>query len=274
LKNKIILYFLKELTSVQAGGKFVVAECDPEWSASIHVTGGSTPVLNVLCGETFDIPSAANLKITSITTTPCSVADGQDLSGNSHAVAEAIDDGQFFDEFAADQAVADDLVGDEQFDAAVGDVEFTEAFDEQFVDQSVDQFADQLAVDEFAADQAVAEQTVDQSNIVGGEEYVDQSVDQFAADQAVADDLVDDAQNVDQFAVDQAVADFVVTESAVYDEETDFVADGNIDAAFAGASFSVDQSVDLAVADTSADQFVDESFSDADQLDDQFVENY
>jgi len=341
----------EELKSVQAGGKFVEVECLPQWSSTIHVTGGSSPVLNVACGETLNIPSSASLTITGITTTPCSVDEGKDESGNgnSQAIAEAIE-GQYYDQFdevAADQAVADDLVGDEQFDAAVGDVEFAEAFDEQFVDQSVDQFAEQLAVDEFAADQAVAD------DFVGDEQYVDQSADQAfseqfdaavgdqtadqvfvdevasdqAVDQAVGDDFVGGEQYVDQSADQQDVFPDVtiVTESAVYDEETDFVADGNIDAAFTDLSFSVDQSIDLAVADyndqtfaavydeeadfvadgnidaaftdssfsvdqsvdlavadyndqtvadASADQFVDESFSDADQLDDQLVDNY
>jgi hypothetical protein len=238
-----------ELERVQKGGKFKVVECMADWSTTIKVNDvkNGPKSLEVACGETFDILNSADLTIIDIKTTPCEVEDSLE---NSQAIAEAIDDTS--DEFAADQAVtdavADEFAGD-QFDAAVGDVQFEEAFDEQYVDQSVDQFAEQLAVDQFAADQAVA----DASEI-------------FAAE-------------------------VPTVAQAVYEGEDDFVADGNIDAAFADASYSVDQSVDLAVADfndaafadaavtdaavadASADQFVDESFSDADQLDDQF-DNY
>jgi hypothetical protein len=301
-----------ELPRVQANGKFVVAECLAEWSSTVHVTGGNSPVINIGCGETFDIPSAASLTITRIETSPCPVGDFADdvEDDNSQAVAEAVEDTYVEQSWGG-------AVGDASVDAAVGDAEFAEAFDEQYVDQSVDQ----LAVDQFA-DQAVSDTYVEDTNAdqfadqAVSDTYVeDTNVDQFAdqfADQAVSDTYVEDT-NADQFA-DQAVSDayvedtntdqFVqaeyfdaavvdevadqdvfsadvptVTEQAVYEMESDFVADGNYDAAFSDASFSVDQSVDLAVADfndidqASADQFVDESFSDADQLNDQY-DNY
>jgi len=244
-----------ELPRVQATDRFVVVECLAEWQTTIQVTGGK--VIQVACGETFDMP-ANDLLITSITTKPCA---------GPRAIAEAVVD--YDDEFA-DQTISE-FEGAENADQAVSEfndddfVALDQAFSDLALDQAVTDYEDEFVAldqavtdyeDEFVAlDLAVAD--YEGEEFVDDAAFEDQYVDQYA-DQAVVDADWADVPVVDAAAFEDQYADQYV-DQAVYETTEEFVDEATVDA----FDQAVGDNYDAAVGEEYVDQaFVDESFSD------------